>query len=260
MRFVELKSEDQLDMQTLHRVRDRLVGQRTRLINQLRAIFLERGVVFPQGRKKLEIHLNMLLADTDIPLSTRTRQPRREAMRAETAEIVVEVAELRAKDQGEHPGRACAVAETLDAAPAGGIRVGRYVEVLAPRREDEARKVIGRGGGGHRQGRHHRPERRHRLETLAGGHDRDRYAGTEAEPNAIVEDVPASGGERQYTLCPLPPGSSQVRCRPVMRPSRSVTAAIMRSRSARARSLMEGGQGSHGLSEILVSQKLLAKT
>jgi transposase len=38
MRFVELKSQDQLDMQTLHRSRDRLVGERTALINQLRAI------------------------------------------------------------------------------------------------------------------------------------------------------------------------------------------------------------------------------
>jgi transposase len=43
MRFVELKSEEQLDMQTLHRARDRLVGERTALINQLRAILLERG-------------------------------------------------------------------------------------------------------------------------------------------------------------------------------------------------------------------------
>ena len=43
MRFVELKSEDRLDLQTLHRVRDRLVGQRTALINQLRAVLLERG-------------------------------------------------------------------------------------------------------------------------------------------------------------------------------------------------------------------------
>src|SRR6202521_5400936 len=41
MRFVELKSEEQLDMQTLHRARDRLVGERTALINQLRAILLE---------------------------------------------------------------------------------------------------------------------------------------------------------------------------------------------------------------------------
>jgi transposase len=54
MRFVELKRQDQLDMQTLHRSRDRLVGERTALINQLRAILLERGLVAPQGKRKLE--------------------------------------------------------------------------------------------------------------------------------------------------------------------------------------------------------------
>src|SRR6201994_3908848 len=54
MRFVELKSEEQLDVQTLHRVRDRLVGERTTLINQLRAVLFERGVVVPQGSTKLE--------------------------------------------------------------------------------------------------------------------------------------------------------------------------------------------------------------
>ncbi len=54
MRFVELKAEEQLDMQTLHRARDRLVGERTALINQLRAILLERGITVAQGRRKLE--------------------------------------------------------------------------------------------------------------------------------------------------------------------------------------------------------------
>jgi transposase len=38
---VELKSEYQLDMQTMHRARDRLVAERTTLINQLRAIRLD---------------------------------------------------------------------------------------------------------------------------------------------------------------------------------------------------------------------------
>jgi transposase len=52
MRFVELKTEAQLDMQTLHRVRDRLVGERTSLMNQIRGILLERGHVVPQGRAK----------------------------------------------------------------------------------------------------------------------------------------------------------------------------------------------------------------
>src|SRR5437660_6903084 len=51
MRFVELKSAEQLDMQSLHRVRDRLVGERTALINQLRAVLLELGFTAPQGRR-----------------------------------------------------------------------------------------------------------------------------------------------------------------------------------------------------------------
>lgn len=61
MRFVELKSQDQLDMQTLHRSRDRLVGERTALTNQLRAILLERGIVVPKGRRKLEEFLADLM-------------------------------------------------------------------------------------------------------------------------------------------------------------------------------------------------------
>jgi transposase len=60
MRFVELKSDEQLDMQTLHRARDRLVGERTALINQLRAILRERGRAVPQGRRKLEQYLATL--------------------------------------------------------------------------------------------------------------------------------------------------------------------------------------------------------
>jgi transposase len=73
MRFVELKSETQLDMQSLHRARDRLVGERTALINQLLAILLERGVTVPQGRRKLEVYLDALLAEEQVPLSPRTR-------------------------------------------------------------------------------------------------------------------------------------------------------------------------------------------
>jgi transposase len=61
MRFVVLKSEAQLDMQTLHRARDRAVGERTSLMNQLRAMLLERGVIVPQGRAKLKLQVTELL-------------------------------------------------------------------------------------------------------------------------------------------------------------------------------------------------------
>src|SRR4051794_23134640 len=73
MRFVELKSETQLDMQSLHRARDRLVGERAALINQLRAFLLERGITVPQERRKLELHLVTLLAEKEASLSPRTR-------------------------------------------------------------------------------------------------------------------------------------------------------------------------------------------
>jgi transposase len=67
MRFVELKSQEQLDMQTLHRSRDRLVGERTALINPLRAILLERGIVAPQGKRKLERFLVEMMDEQDGP-------------------------------------------------------------------------------------------------------------------------------------------------------------------------------------------------
>jgi transposase len=90
MRFVELKSAEQLDMQSLHRVRDRLVSERTALINQLRAVLLERGFTAPQGRRKLEYALTILLDGTDEPgnvaLSPRTRALVKD-MRTEWAEL-----------------------------------------------------------------------------------------------------------------------------------------------------------------------------
>jgi transposase len=90
MRFVELKSAEQLDMQSLHRVRDRLVSERTALINQLRAVLLERGFTAPQGRRKLEYALTILLDGTDEPgnvaLSLRTRALVKD-MRTEWAEL-----------------------------------------------------------------------------------------------------------------------------------------------------------------------------
>ena len=53
MRFVPIKTDDQLDLQAMHRVRDRLVARRTSVINQLRAFLLERGMVFAKTPFKL---------------------------------------------------------------------------------------------------------------------------------------------------------------------------------------------------------------
>ena len=71
MRFVELKSEEQLDVQTLHRVRDRLVGERTSLTNQIRSLLLERGHVVAQGYARLRFLLGELLDTDAVALSPR---------------------------------------------------------------------------------------------------------------------------------------------------------------------------------------------
>jgi transposase len=71
MRFVTLKSQEQLDMQSLHRARDRMVRERTSLMNQLRALLLERGIIVPQGRAKLRLRITSLSAQPCEELSHR---------------------------------------------------------------------------------------------------------------------------------------------------------------------------------------------
>ena len=73
-RFVELKSEAQSDLQSLHRARERLVAARTALINHLRSLLLERGIIVPQGRRKLERALPEILTNASLGASVRMRQ------------------------------------------------------------------------------------------------------------------------------------------------------------------------------------------
>ena len=74
MRFVPLKAEAQLDVQALHRARERLVAERTALINQLRALLLERGIVLPQRRNSVAAWVDEPVAEGEHdPLSQRIR-------------------------------------------------------------------------------------------------------------------------------------------------------------------------------------------
>src|SRR3977135_4085920 len=67
MKFVATKTADQLDLQALHRVRERLVSQRTGIIHQIRAFMLERGIAVRQGIRFLRIELPIILASrTDV--------------------------------------------------------------------------------------------------------------------------------------------------------------------------------------------------
>src|SRR5450755_388833 len=54
MRFVPIKTDDQLDLQTLHRVRERWVVRRTAVNNQIRGLLLERGITIRKGRHYIE--------------------------------------------------------------------------------------------------------------------------------------------------------------------------------------------------------------
>ena len=71
MKFVATKTADQLDLQALHRVRERLVSQRTGIINQIRAFLLERGIAVRQGLRFLRAELPGILAARSDVLSPR---------------------------------------------------------------------------------------------------------------------------------------------------------------------------------------------
>src|SRR4249920_1306231 len=70
-RFVPVKTDDQLDLQALHRVRSRLISERTAVINQIRGFLLERGISVRQGLRFLRQALPDILAKRTDVLSPR---------------------------------------------------------------------------------------------------------------------------------------------------------------------------------------------
>jgi|SRR5262245_38795980 len=67
MRFVATKTAEQLDLQALHRVRSRLVSERTAIANEIRAFLLDRGIAVAQGLHRLRGALPDILATrTDL--------------------------------------------------------------------------------------------------------------------------------------------------------------------------------------------------
>ncbi len=55
MRFVEIMTPEQIDLQALHGVRDRMIAHRTRLIGQVCAFCLEYGIAIHHNASKFEI-------------------------------------------------------------------------------------------------------------------------------------------------------------------------------------------------------------
>ena len=105
MRFVPIKSDDQLDLQSLHRVRERWVMRRTAVINQIRGLLLERGITVRKGRRHIEAALPGILEDTDVKLSGALRlllaqlklELDQTALRIEEADAVIQ----RTADENE---------------------------------------------------------------------------------------------------------------------------------------------------------------
>lgn len=74
MRFVCVRSNDQLDLQAVHRVRERLVGERTAVISQIRGFLIEYGLPVKEGRASLRRDLPGVLEDAANGLSPKMRQ------------------------------------------------------------------------------------------------------------------------------------------------------------------------------------------
>jgi transposase len=73
MRFVPVKTDEQLDMQSLHRVRERWIMRRTAVVNQIRGLLLERGITLRKGRCHLDVALPGILEDATVTLSAAVR-------------------------------------------------------------------------------------------------------------------------------------------------------------------------------------------
>jgi len=73
MRFVPIKTPEQQDMQAEHRARQLLVKQRTALVNQIRGLLGEYGIVIAQGMTAARKRLPEILEDADNGLNPSVR-------------------------------------------------------------------------------------------------------------------------------------------------------------------------------------------
>lgn len=74
LKTVSEKTQEQFDLQALHRVRSRLVSRRTATMNQIRAFLLERGITVRKSVAALRNSLNTILNNRCDELSLRIRK------------------------------------------------------------------------------------------------------------------------------------------------------------------------------------------
>ena len=138
MRFVPIKTDDQLDLQAIHRVCDRLIARRTAVIIQLRAFLLERGLVFAKTPSRLRAAMPEILENADADLTPQIRNLidllwREWTMVEEQIEVLsLELEQISATDAGctrirQIPGIGPIVATAIVAAIGNGaaFRKGR---------------------------------------------------------------------------------------------------------------------------------------
>lgn len=74
MRFVPMKQKSQQDIQNLHRVRQRMIKNRTAVSNEIRGLLGEYGIVLPKNIGKLRCHLPLVLEDAENELTPLSRE------------------------------------------------------------------------------------------------------------------------------------------------------------------------------------------
>lgn len=104
MREVTPKTIDQQSMQALHRLRDKAIGERTALSNQLRGLLAEFGIIFPQGLSKIKQGLYSVLEDgeNDLTHTLRAALALKHIQFKQQDDLVVELKRLINEAGDEH--------------------------------------------------------------------------------------------------------------------------------------------------------------
>jgi transposase len=142
MRFVAVRSIEQVDVQAIHRVRDQLISQRTAVINQIRAFLLEYGLAVAVGRSKLLKQLPTILEDAENAVSHVMRallsqlRNRLQRIQEEIDEITAQIEQIASQDAQAQmlrtiPGVGPLVATALVAAVGNGAHFGRARDLAA---------------------------------------------------------------------------------------------------------------------------------
>ncbi len=135
MRFVEMKSAEQQANAVLFRARERLVHQRTELVNSLRAVLYEYGHIVPQGLVQLK-RIEAILAEQDSELPMLVRE--------ECLDLLEQIAEKTARIEAKtrkakELARGTNVARRLQTMPGVGPLTALAVEAFAPKMATFAR-------------------------------------------------------------------------------------------------------------------------